>query len=525
MEAVFDASRAPLIVYGFKQISPRQGGPVLAVYGEAAYEAARGFSYGRYFERVGLPEGCEPEDDAALIPVFRRLKSRAVIVWPHRGEDGRALALRHAGLIAEAGAAAVGMVMPPDEWPDDFQLGDELPDGVAPTDIAARVNAALAEATARALPARSAHQPKATRAVPPAPEPVDGATLFERLCAFLTATLAEPQTTIDTIALWCLAAWAHEAFDVSPRLILHANDPRAAHARALRLAAWLTPAPLVVSRTIATHLLPVIAADKPTLLLDDVGGTMLGYIDMRALIAAGALRDGAFLGARTRQNPSGWSPCFAPTAIATTARLPADVQVRAIVVPMSPPANDSPHEALALSDPPQEVLRLRADMQRWGKDACAALAPPDAILRTKQDPATRDNWYPLNAVAYAIGVDAVRAAATAMQTLSATARRLSTDLELLDDVRELVGTIDAEARVPTLELLAKLVSDPERAWATAHRGRKLTAKALADRLDRFGLKPVVMRCAGGFARGYRGENLIAAFARYLGDPIALDQLT
>ena len=36
-------------------------------------------------------------------------------------------------------------------------------------------------------------------------------------------------------------------------------------ARALRILAWVTPAPLVVSRTVAGHVLPVLAAEQPTL--------------------------------------------------------------------------------------------------------------------------------------------------------------------------------------------------------------------------------------------------------------------
>ena len=239
------------------------------------------------------------------------------------------------------------------------------------------VNTTLDDAAALALPIHIGPT-KVTHAVVPAHEPVDGAELYARLTTFLANALGEPQTTIDTMALWCLHAWAFDAFDLSPRLVFQACDPRAAHARALRLVAWLTPAPLVVSRTIAAHLLPAIAADRPTLLLDDVGGAMLGYTDMRALIAAGAARDGAFLGPRTKANPSGMSPCFAPTVIATTARVPADVAARAILVPLSPPEQGASREPLPLSDPPEEVLRLRADMQRWGKDWRALSSPATA---------------------------------------------------------------------------------------------------------------------------------------------------
>ena len=276
------------------------GLPVLAVVGEEAYRASL-IAPGLYrFAKVGLPMRATPEEMAS---VLSKLKSRAVVLWPGHAATGLAVAKLHAQVLAECGAAAVNFLSLPASWPTDFQLGDDLPSGVTPNEIAAHVNAALRDAVALALPIHDATQPNRSRAIVPALTSVDGAQLFARLRAFLAAHLAEPPTAIDTIALWCLHAWAYEAFDVSPRLILHASDPRADHARALRLIAWLTPSPLVVSRTIAAHLLPVIAADRPTLLLDDVGGTMLGYIDMRALIAAGALKDGAFLGRPHAQEP------------------------------------------------------------------------------------------------------------------------------------------------------------------------------------------------------------------------------
>ena len=276
------------------------GLPVLAVVGEEVYRASL-IAPGLYrFAKVGLPMRATPEEMAS---VLSKLKSRAVVLWPGRPPAGLTVAKLHAQVLAECGAAAVNLLLLPRSLPTDFQLGDELPSGVAPNEIATHVNAALRDAVALALPIHDAVQPNRARAIVPALTSIDGAQLLARLRAFLTAHLGEPQTTIDTIALWCLHAWAYDAFDVSPRLILHASDPRADHARALRLIAWLTPSPLVVSRTIAAHLLPVIASDRPTLLLDDVGGTMPGYIDMRALIAAGAIKDGAFLGRAHAQEP------------------------------------------------------------------------------------------------------------------------------------------------------------------------------------------------------------------------------
>lgn len=497
------ASASPLSVedgWGLENFPTGPGLPVLALYGERAYHAALAAKGLYRFAKVGLTQG-----DTDIAPLLAKLHSRAVVLWPSADVRGRERALEDAATLADLGASGVGVV----------DTGFSFEDA-ASADIAAIVNAALCEAIALALPIHHAGHAKRARAVVPTLGPVDGAALFAHLGAFLNGRLAEPQVTVDTLALWCLATWMHDAFDVSPRLILHANDPRAAHARALRLIAWLTPAPLVVSRTIAAHVLPIITADRPTLLLDDVGGTMLTYLDMRALIAAGALKDGAFLGARTRRNPTGWSPCFAPTAIATMSRLPDDVRLRSIVVPMSPPANAKPLPPLALSDPPAEVARLRADMQRWTKSARTALPAFETVAPERLPVAHAENWYPLLAAGYAIGAGEGEAAARAAQTLSASAPPAASNLELLRDIREVVGPLDADARVPSLDLLAKLTADPERAWATAHRGRKLTPRALAERLERFGVRPTVMRVANGaLARGYRGEDLADAFARFL----------
>ena len=101
--------------------------------------------------------------------------------------------------------------------------------------------------------------------------------------------------------------------------------------------------------------------------------------------------------------------------------------------------------------------------------------------------------------------------------LTRTAPPPASNLALLSDIRELCA-IEPKARLPSGDLLSKLTADPERPWATAFHGRKLTPRALAERLGHFGVHPTVLRTPdGALARGYQGEALIDAFARYLGD--------
>ncbi len=496
----------------FDSIPFGPGLPVLLVYGPRALAASRGGNSELHWYAKGmLPERCTPEDDASIAPSFAKLAHRAVVIWPEFGADGLERAHRHAQLLSRSGVAAIGIVPPA------IDLAAPLPAGMPKFALRARAEAALAVAKALALPPLAGRGP---RAVAPRVERADLAQAFADACAFLRRHLAEPPPAIETIALWCLQAWGARAgaglFDLSPRLVLRAVDARADHARALRLVAWLTPAPLVVSRAIAAHLLPVLDTERPTVLVDDIAGGTLYRRDMRTLIAAGAYRDGMFLTQRSKQNENGRGLCFAPMAIATAAALPEDIRLRSIVVPMAPaPAGDA-RAHLNLVDPPAEVSALRAHMQAavaaLAKDRLRAAAPPLTL-----GPRAAENWLPLLTLARCIGEDVAARAAEAAVQFTASAPPPASNLALLRDIRDLFA-IDGQSRVTSNALLEKLVADPDRPWATAFRGRPLTPRTLAERLANFGLRPrVVRKPDGAFARGYYGEELVDAFARYLSD--------
>ena len=372
---------------------------MLIVYGPRAKEAARSLKSQLHWYALGtLPENCAAEEDAAIAPSFAQLAHRDVVIWPEPGDAGRERAHRHARMIAQSGVTSAGVVAP-----HALDLGQPLPADVTPLMQRAWADEARDAARALALPALAG---RGVRAVAPWPAPPSLALLHAETCTFLRRYLSEPGHAIETMALWCLHAWAarreRSTVDASPRLVLRGLDPRAEHARALRLIAWLTPAPLIVSRTIASHLLSAIEADKPTLLLDDVAGGILYRRDLRSLIAAGAARDGIFLTARNKRNESGRGQCFAPAAIATAAPLPEDLRLRSIVLPMAPATAGGARAQLTLLDPPGEALELRAKMQAWASTAGDAPAA-FSMLPHSISTAARENWAVLMDIALKVG--------------------------------------------------------------------------------------------------------------------------
>lgn len=353
----------------------------------------------------------------------------------------------------------------------------------------------------------------------PPPEPWPFIT---RARAFFARYLDEPPAIVDTLIFWCLHTWVHAEATVSPRLILHGLDPRADHARALRVLSWFVPNPRLIARTTSYSVLDLLANERPTLLFDDTANAILARRDLRALIAAGAHRDGAFLGRRAPGKTTPFRPCAAPLAIATALPPPPSILAHAIVLPMAPAvlAGQGGPPRLALAEPPEEAQELRAGFEALASYRGPTNHPP-AMLPVFLSAAARETWAPLFAFAQAIGPDA-EAAMRAASSQFASPDHLeppTSALALLRDIRLAIG-ID-EQPVPSKHLVEELTRNPDGPWVSSERGAPLTPRGIAQRLSKFGLRPQVIHIneAPSF-RGYKAKPLHVAFARYLDDPVA-----
>ena len=346
--------------------------------------------------------------------------------------------------------------------------------------------------------------------------------LIERARALIARHLAAPPAAIDTLIFWCLHAWAPPRFDVSPRLILHGRDARADHARALRVLSWLTPKARLIARATSYSVLDLLAQERATLLFDDAANAILGRRDLRALIAAGARRDGMFLGRRAPGKQTPFRSCAAPLAIATARPPPDDVLTHAIVVPLTPALVDGGAERPPIGEPPDDALALHAAFEALSRRLANEQLAPTAPLPPFLSAAARETWTPLFAFAQAIGPEAdaaVRAAASQFASPEHLEPPTS-PLALLRDIRRLTGIDDQP--VSSTRLVEQLTRDLDSPWVACDWGSRLTPRGLAQRLARFDLKPQVIHTNNGPSfRGYKAEALVNAFARYLNDPVAI----
>ena len=124
--------------YGLDRLAARPDVGVLVVEGEKAADAAQAM----FAELV-----CVTWQGGAKAPAktdWAGMKGRRMVLWPDNDHDGTGLRAAEcvAKLAREAGAASVGIVDVPADWPDGWDLADPLPDAISESDLREMIKAA-----------------------------------------------------------------------------------------------------------------------------------------------------------------------------------------------------------------------------------------------------------------------------------------------------------------------------------------------------------------------------------------------
>lgn len=123
-------------LYGLDELARRPEAPVLVCEGEKAADAGAKLFPDHVV--VTSPGGAK----AAAAADWSPLAGRRVTVWPDADAPGRDYATDAATRMLAAGAAGVGIVPVPGDFPDGWDLADALPPGVEPDGLRALLEAA-----------------------------------------------------------------------------------------------------------------------------------------------------------------------------------------------------------------------------------------------------------------------------------------------------------------------------------------------------------------------------------------------
>jgi hypothetical protein len=358
------------------------------------------------------------------------------------------------------------------------------------------------------------------------PEKVpDGAEVLERLVSFIRryVSLSEEQALLS--ALWVVHTHTFDAADTTPYLNVKSAEKRSGKTRLLEVLSLLAAGSWLTGRVTAAVLVRKVAAEAPTLLLDESDAAFKGereYAEtLRGVLNAGFRRGGVASlcvgqGANITYEDF---PVFCPKVIAGIGKLPDTVADRSIPIELRRRRPSEKVERFRLRKVGPEALPIFRDVRAWAQAHLDSLSAAEPDLPDELDDRAQDIMEPLLAIADQVGgewPERSRRAAVGLLTGEEREDAESLGVRLLRDVQ---GVFDDKSsdRLPTGKLLEALHAMEEAPWGSL-RGEALDARGLARLLKPYGVKPEKLREGDDTFRGYRRARFEDAWARYLSSP-------
>jgi hypothetical protein len=239
--------------------------------------------------------------------------------------------------------------------------------------------------------------------------------------------------------------------------------------------------------------------------------------DVRGMLNAGHRR-GATAGRCTIKGKTVETeelPAYCAVALAGLDDLPDTLMMRSVIVRMRRRAPGESVEPwrLRVNGPDADALSDR--LAAWGNENQHRLGITWPEMPAGIEDRNADVWEALLAIADHVGdgwPERARVAAVTLVT-QAVDRAPTLGVTLLRDLRTIFDQLGQD-KVATDVLLERLTELDESPWGDL-RGRDLDARGLARRLNKYGIKPKVIRTPAGVIRGYERADMHDAWSRYL----------
>ena len=363
--------------------------------------------------------------------------------------------------------------------------------------------------------------------IEPWPDPIDGAKVLDELVAALRRYVVLTNLQADAVALWIVLTHVHDAFDVSPRLVVKSPQKRSGKTTLFSVLGRVVARPRGASSITSSALLRVIELHCPTMLIDEMDALMGRDKEMsealRGLMNAGFSRAFATLTMNVKTGDGGYEPrefsCWAPMALAGIGDLPETVRDRAIEIEMKRKLVTESVKRLRRRDG-ADLNEIARKLARWSLDTIDKLRTAEPKMPEGLNDRAADAWEPMVAIGDLASADWPNRARVAALALSgddlAGANDEGVDTMLLSDIRDAFAMRGTD-KLSGETLTTYLTALDGRPWAEWKNSKPLTKNQLSRRLKKYRVVSGALDLAGdeGRLKGYRLEDFEDVFARYL----------
>jgi hypothetical protein len=429
------------------------------------------------------------------------LKGKRVVVIPDNDQAGRS----HAGeVVASLMKVGVkGSILELPGLPPKGDVSDWLPKIGSPEQLLELASEAD----------KSCSQPEGPESL---------GDLLDELVGFIHRFVVLNADQAIACALWVAHTHVLDASDQTPYLWVTAPEKRCGKTRLLEVLALLVARPWLTGRTSPAAMVRKIDQERPTLMLDESDAAFQGDKDyaelLRGLLNTGHKSNGKYsacVGQGANITFRDFST-FSPKAIAGIGQLPDTVADRAIPIRLQRKAGSEQVERFRERKVRPQADPLSSRLQLWASRSVALLSNAEPELPEQMSDRAQDGAEPLFAIADAAGGEWPQRARQALIALflGGTPDDDSLGVRLLSDSRSIFDSLAVD-RVSSVDLCNALKELDESPWKDLFKGKGLTLRDLARRLNPFGVISGSIRLHDGRTpKGYYRSSFETAWQRY-----------
>jgi putative DNA primase/helicase len=350
---------------------------------------------------------------------------------------------------------------------------------------------------------------------PPWHDPVDLDALLTQMVDVTRRYVVVDVEQAQASALWAAGTFFLDEFERYPLAIINAPERACAKTLYQNVIGKMVRRPLQASNASASGLFRAVEKLRATLLLDEGDTFTKDKSELQGMINAGYAKGGFVL--RSEASGDSYEPrtysVFSAKSIAGIAlenHLPDATMSRGIIFNMRRKLRHEKVERFRNTD--EEFAAIRSKLMRASVDLAERVRSATPPLPEELNDREQDNWEPLLCIADSASGRWLEIGTAAALALTPKSVQGGASNELLRDVRDVLA---GRHRINSVELVAELIHDEEKGWATYNRGKPITPRQLSKLLGVYGIGPKTVRTGSRTTKGYEHEQFDDAFRRYL----------
>ena len=319
---------------------------------------------------------------------------------------------------------------------------------------------------------------------------------------------------IDAIALWITASYLINSFRVFPKLALISPEKRCGKSTTMEVIQSVAKKGVLLSSISSAGLYRVTQQGQPCLLIDEADTFVKdGSPDLVGIINSSHSKKGStVIRCAGDDHQTKEFNTWMPMVFASIGALPDTIMDRSLAINLRRKKQQETVARIPV-DLEDQQLTTRDTLDFWCVSIEAAILNSSVVVPQLGNDRAQDNWFPLYAVADALGGSWPTRCEAAYTALTV-ATELELPTMLLMSIKDYFES-SGNSKVSSAGLVDELCKDATGPWLECNNSKRVSQNQIARLLRNYGIIPRSLRFGDSVIRGYELTDFQDTFQRYL----------